>query len=364
MKIALVHDYLNQYGGAERVLEKLAEMFPEAPIFTLLYYPQNIPSESVIHQRKIITSFLQKVPLAKKYHRPFIFLAPSAIEQIDLSDYDLVISSSANFAKGVITRSNTLHLCYCHTPTRYLWDDACRFAKNYQPFLLARPLIPSLLNYLRLWDFQAAQRVDLFVANSNFISQRIKKHYRRKSEVIYPPVKISKYYFAEPDNYFLAVGRLLPYKRFDLIIKAFNYLGWPIKIIGAGREENRLKKMAKNNVEFLGKVSDQQLIDLYAHSRALIFPQEEDFGLVVVEALASGKPVIAFGAGGALETVRDGENGIFFNHQTENSLIQALKKFEKISFSSPEGIRQSVQRFDEKVFEEKFRKVVENLTVK
>ena len=362
MKIALAHDYLNQYGGAERVLEKLAEMFPEAPIFTLLYHPENIPANSIIHQRKIITSFLQKIPLAKKYHRPFIFAAPSAIEELDLSDYDLVISSSANFAKGIVTRSNTVHLTYCHTPTRYLWDDSCRFAKNYRPFFLLRPLIPFLLNYLRLWDFQAAQRVDFFIANSKFVARRIKKYYQQESEIIYPPIRTSQYYSANSDNYFLAVGRLLPYKRFDLIIKAFNYLGWPIKIVGAGREEKRLRRMAKSNIEFLGKISDQQLIDVYAHSQALIFPQEEDFGMVAVEALASGKPVIAFGAGGALEIIENGKTGLFFKHQTEDSLIKTLKKFKETSFLSPQEIRQSVQKFNENIFEEKIKRIIENLT--
>lgn len=360
MKIALVHDYLNQYGGAERVLEKLAEMFPDAPIFVLLYHSESIPANSILRQRNITSSFIQKIPLAKKYHRPFILFAPSAIEQIDLNEFDLVISSSSCFAKGVITRPATSHLCYCHTPTRYLWDDSCRFAKNYRPPSLLKPVIPFLLNYLRLWDFQAAQRVDQFVANSNFVARRIQKYYHQQPKVIYPPVKVSKFYFSQPENYFLAVGRLLPYKRFDLIIQAFNYLGWPLKIIGGGREEKKLKKMANDNIQFLGKVSDSDLINFYAHCRALIFPQEEDFGLVAVEAIAAGKPVIAYRSGGVLEIIEEGKNGMFFNQQSADSLIKTLKSFNSSDFN-PQIIRQTAQKFDEEVFEEKIREIISKL---
>ncbi|MBU2037179.1 glycosyltransferase [Patescibacteria group bacterium] len=357
MRVALVHDYLNQYGGAERVLEVFCEIWPDAPIFTLVYDKQR--TGGAFEGRKIRTSFLQKVPLAKTHHRPFLMLMPLAIEQFDLLKYDLVISSSASFAKGVITRPDALHICYCHTPTRYVWDDSQKYINefNYPSFI--KKGIPLFLNYLRVWDESAAERPDVYLANSQFVASRIKKYYNRQSRVIYPPVKTENFHLdGKTEDYFLIVVRFLPYKKIDLAISAFNELGWPLKIIGDGPDRNRLKKMAGSNIEFIGLVAEKNLSDYFARCRAFIFPQEEDFGITAIEAMAAGRPVIAFRGGGALETVEEGKTGLFFNEQTPESLIATLKKFNQADFS-PSYIRQKAEQFDKKIFKGKIKEFVE-----
>ncbi|MBU1255343.1 glycosyltransferase [Patescibacteria group bacterium] len=356
MKVALVHDYLNQYGGAERVLEAFCQVFPDAPIYTLLYDKNR--TGFAFEDRQIHTSFLQKVPLVKSHHRPFLMLMPLAIEQFDFSEYDLVLSDSASYAKGVITSPNTFHICYCHTPIRYAWDDSHKYIEEFGYSRIIRKIIPFFMNYIRVWDEQAAGRVNKFIANSNFVSDRISKYYHRESEVIHPPVKTNLFYSVKkPDNYFLMVGRFLSYKKFDLAIDAFNQLGWPLKIIGDGPDKKKLMKRAGENIEFVGLVSDDKLKDYYAHCQAFIFPQEEDFGIVSVEAMASGRPVIAFEKGGALEIIQSGITGLFFKEQTIDSLINALKKFKTIDFNS-EIIRQEALKFDQERFKEKIKKFI------
>jgi len=353
MKVALVHDYLNQYGGAERVLEAFCQIFPKAPIYTLLYDKKK--TGYAFDRRLIKTSFLQKIPLVRSHHRPFLMLMPIAIEQFDLSEYDLVLSDSASYAKGVIVGPKTLHICYCHTPIRYAWDDSHRYIEEFGYPGPIKKIIPFFMNYIRFWDGKAAQRVDKFIANSQFVANRIKKYYRRDSEVIYPPVNSSLFYLAaEPQKYFLMVGRFLPYKRFDLAIKAFNRLGLPLKIVGDGPDKTRLVKMAKNNIEFVGLVSEEKLRDYYANCRAFIFPQEEDFGITAVEAMASGRPVIAYRAGGALEIIQEGITGVFFNEQKPESLIEVLKSFRPDDFK-PELIRKRALEFDQEKFKEKIK---------
>jgi glycosyltransferase involved in cell wall biosynthesis len=356
MKVALVHDYLNQYGGAERVLEAFGQIFPKAPIYTLLYDKKR--TGSAFEERQIHTSFLQ-IPLVKSHHRPFLMLMPLAIEQFDLSQYDLVLSDSASYAKGVITSSNTLHVCYCHTPIRYAWDDSHKYIEEFGYPGPIKKVIPFFMNYIRLWDEQAAQRVDRFIANSQFVAKRIKKYYRQDSVVINPPVKTNLFYVANnPDNYFLMVGRFLPYKRFDLAIEAFNQLGWPLKIIGDGLERKKLQERAKTNIEFVGLVSDDKLKDYYAHCQAFIFPQEEDFGITAVEAMASGRPVIAYQSGGALEIIQSGTTGLFFKEQTPESLIEVLKKFKPADFN-PRIIRKRAMEFDQERFKEKIKEFID-----
>lgn len=356
MKVALVHDYLTQYGGAERVLEALCEIFPEAPIYTLIYDEKLVAEK--FPKRKIYSSFLQKTPFAKSHHRSFLLLMPFATEQFDLSDYDLVVSDSASYVKGVITLPTTKHICYCHTPTRYAWDDSHKYIKDFPFPAFVKKFIPYFMTYIRTWDYQASQRPDLYIANSNFVAKRIKKYYKQTPELIHPPVDTSK--FAVSDNkkeYFLMMGRLLSYKKFDLGISAFSELGLPLKVVGDGPERKKLEKIAGDNIEFIGYVSDEELKKYYQDAKALIFPQEEDFGIVPLESMASGRPVIAYKAGGAMETVVEGKTGTFFEEQTEESLIDAVKRFEKMNFDQKE-IREHAERFDKKVFKEKIRSII------
>lgn len=355
MRVALVHDYLNQYGGAERVLEAFCEIWPDAPIFTLIY--DQARTGRAFAGRKIKTSFLQKVPFIKAHHRPFLMLMPLAVEQFDLSKYDLVVSDSASFAKGVITRPKTLHLCYCHTPTRYVWDDSHKYIEEFNYPTFVKRLIPPFLNYLRLWDEAASARPDKYLSNSRFVASRIKKYYHQEAEVIYPPVKTNDFYISYPENYFLIAARFLPYKKIDLAINAFNRLGWPLKIIGDGPDRKRLARMAKANIEFVGLVSEWQLRDYYARCRAFVFPQEEDFGIAAVEAMAAGRPVVAYRGGGALEIIKEGVTGVFFDKQNIESLICALRSFEPNKFD-PEIIRYHALQYDKEIFKNKIREVV------
>ena len=356
MRVALVHDYLNQYGGAERVLEAFCQIFPKAPIYTLLYDEKR--TGSAFKNCQIKTSFLQKVPLVKSHHRPFLMLMPLAIEQFDLSQYDLVLSDSASYAKGVITSPKALHICYCHTPIRYAWDDSHRYIEEFGYSGPIKKIIPFFMNYIRLWDEQAAARVDKFIANSNFVSQRIRKYYHQESKVIHPPVKTDLFYLADKiDDYFLIVSRFLPYKRIDLAIEAFNQLGFPLKIIGDGPDRKRLEKISKGNIEFVGLVSDNKLKDYYAHCQAFIFPQEEDFGITAVEAMASGRPVIAYQAGGALETIKPEVTGLFFKEQTKKSLVEVLKKFNPNNFD-PKVIREKAMEFDQEKFKQRIKEFI------
>lgn len=359
MKIAFVHEYLNQFGGAERMLLTLCSIFPDAPVYTL-FYDKNATGDA-FEGMDIRTSFLQKIPFVKKYHRGFPLLMPLAIEQFDFSDFDIVISISASFAKGIITKPNTKHICICLTPPRFLWDDSHKFVEEFGYSKLIKNILPPFISYLRIWDREASHRVDEFWAISEFIKERIKKYYSRDSEIIYPPVNISRFYISnEPDDYFLMAGRLVAYKRFDLGVKAFNKLGFPLKIVGIGPELRKLKKMAKDNIEFLELVSDGRLADIYSKAQALIFPQEEDFGIVPLEAVASGRPVIAFRSGGAVETIVEGKTGVFFDEQTVDSLFYAVKSFNARKFD-PAVCRQQAEKFDTSVFKEK---IIKKLSLK
>lgn len=364
MRIALVHDYLVQYGGAERVLEVLCELFPKAPIFTLVYDKKIM--RGAFEDRMIRTSFLQKIPLARSRHRLFPMLMPLAIEEFDLSKYQLVISTSNSYAKGVNTSSNSIHVCYCHTPMRYAWDDCHKYLREFSYPLILKKVVPFAMNYIRLWDRISADRVNYYIANSDYVANRIKKYYRKDSLVIYPPVDISRFYISDSiDDYFLIVSRLLPYKRFDIAIDAFKELGIPLKVIGSGPDEKRLRRLAKDapNIEFLGRLSDEEIRDYYSRCQAFIFPSEEDFGIVPVEAMASGRPVIAYRVGGALETVREGITGIFFNEQTSESLKEAINKFKTDQFN-PQVIRNHAEKFNKENFKENMIKFLDGIGIK
>lgn len=359
MKIALVHDYLVQYGGAERVLENFCEMFPEAPIYTLLYDKEVMRGR--FSDKKIYTSFLQKFPFARSQHRIFPPLMPVAIEQFDLSSYDMVLSDSSSFAKGVITGPNTLHICYMHTPMRYAWDDCQRYTQEFHFPTLVKRSIPFVMNPIRLWDTASADRPDHIIANSTFVAERIKKYYRRDAEVIHPPVSLSKFHVSETqDDYFLMVGRLIAYKRHDIVIRAFNALKLPLRIIGRGPEFKRLKKMAGPTITFLDRVADEELAEQYARCQAFIFPQEEDFGIVAIEALASGRPVLAYRGGDIPRHIVDGETGLFFENQTEEDIIATIKKFQNTKFDT-QKIRVSSLLFDKSVFQDRMREYIKKV---
>lgn len=364
MRVAIVHDYLVQYGGAERVLEALCELFPKAPIFTLVYDKKVM--RGAFEDRMIRTSFLQKIPLARSRHRLFPMLMPLAIEEFDLSKYQLVISTSNSYAKGVNTSPYSIHVCYCHTPMRYAWDDCHKYLREFSYPLILKRVVPFAMNYIRLWDRISADRVNHYIANSHYVSKRIKKYYRKDSRVIYPPVDISRFSISETvDNYFLIVSRLLPYKRFDIAIDAFRESGLPLKVIGSGPDEKRLMKLAAGapNIEFLGRLSDEEISNYYSRCQAFIFPSEEDFGIAPVEAMASGRPVIAYRVGGALETVEEGVTGIFFDEQTPESLKGAISRFKADQFD-PRVIRRHAEKFNKEKFKENMIDFLSNLGIK
>lgn len=354
-KVALVHDHLIQDGGAERVLKVLQEIWPTAPIFTLLYHPTQVPFFS---KKDIRTSFLQKLPFSLKKYQWYLPLMPSATEHYDLSAYDIVISSSSAFSKGVITRHDALHVCYCHTPTRYLWSDTNSYVSELHQPKIIKKFIPLLLSHLRLWDKQAADRVDQFIANSKTVRNRIEKYYRRPSYVIHPPVEVDTFSLnTNEKTFFLAGGRLVAYKRFDLVIKACNRLQLPLKIFGTGPLQKSLQQMAGPTVKFLGRVSDQEKKDLYEQCLAYIHPQEEDFGITAVEAMAAGRPVIAYKKGGALETIQEGVTGIFFQEQIWEDLADKLLRFRESDYD-PQTIKTHAQKFSVKTFKELIEKFV------
>lgn len=328
MKVALIHDHLAQQGGAEKVLEVLAEMFPEAPIYVLLYKQENV--DKYFKGRKIMSSIIQRLPWGVRHYRWYMALMPMAVEFFDLSDFDLVVSSTSSFAKGVITKPDTKHVCYCHTPTRYLWSDTHQYISELRYNKYFKKVISLILNYVRIWDRLAADRVDKFVANSRTSQQRIKKYYRRDSTIVYPSIEEEKFYVSEEvGDYYLVGCRLVPYKRIDIVIEAFKKMGKKLKIFGDGLDLDRLKGIAGDdpNIEFLGRVSDEKRAELFSKCIAFINPQVEDFGITIVEAMASGRPVIALGRGGALETVKPGITGEFFEREEAEDVIRAVENF-------------------------------------
>ncbi len=355
-RVAIVHDYLVDSGGAERVVLALHEQFPDAPIFTSVHDPRT--TFPAINALDIRTTFLQRLPVRKSNYKLLLPFYPLAFESFDLSDYDIVISSSSSFAKGVITSPETLHVSYCHTPPRFAW----RFHEYIEQEQLGRIkqlVIAGIVHYLRNWDFAAAQRVDCFVANSSITARRIQKNYRRDAVIIPPPVQVDRFE-PSPDigDYYLVVSRLAPYKRIDLAVQSFNQLHLPLKIVGAGVDAPRLKAMAYANVEFLGHLPEEQLAKLYAHSRAVIFPGMEDFGIVPLEANAAGRPVIAFAAGGALETVKQGLTGAFFCAPTVESLAKVVADTDVMAFDT-QVMRQHALQFSKECFKERIAAFVQ-----
>jgi len=358
LRVAIVHDWLNQRGGAEAVLEALTELYPQAPVYTSMYWPQAMPQ--AYRSWDIRTSFMDNLPLVKRYHQPFLPLYPLAFESFDFTGYDLVISNKSGFCHGVITSPDTLHICYCLTPTRFLWDYPA-YAQREGLIRLARLALPPFLNYLRLWDLAAAHRVDHFIAISQTIQARIAKYYRRDSVIIHPPVDTGRFTpSSSHDDYFLIVSRLIPYKRIDLAVRAFNELGLPLVIIGDGRDRDGLQALAKSNIQFLGYVPDEEIGDYFARCRAFILPGQEDFCIAPVEAQAAGRPVIAYAAGGALDTVMEGVTGAFFYDQTPEALTKVIREFDDTCYD-PATIRRHAERFDKRVFKERLSAFIEEV---
>lgn len=358
MRIALVHDYLNQVGGAEKVVEVLCEMFPTAPLYTAVYDAEVMPD--FWRNVEVHTTFMQRLSPRLAVAKRLFVLYPRAFESLDLSGYDLVLSSCSTFSKGVITPPETLHVCYCHNATRYAW-----MYHEYMAYerlgLLRRAILPALVSRMRVWDYAAAQRVDHYVANSRTTARRIAKYYRRQSIIIEPPIRTADFAgggIVEP--FFLIVSRLQSYKRIDLAVAAASRLGLRLRIIGHGPDESRLRELAGPSVEFLGRVPDDERIRLLQQCSALIVAGLEDFGMAALEAQAAGRPVIAFGAGGSLETVVEGETGTFFQEPTVESLQDALRRFDASDYN-PEACRAQARRFDVSRFRERLGTYLDTL---
>ncbi len=351
MKTALVHDWLNQLGGAEDVLEKLVELYPDSPLYTSLYWREKMPA----HWRSwdIRTGLIDRLPFARRRQQLYLPLYPLSFELFDFRGYDLVLSNKSGFCHGIITDPETLHICYCLTPTRYVWRFP-QYAERENLGRAMRLLLPPILFYLRQWDRLAADRVDHFIAISEEVRRRIGRYYRRDAEIIYPPVDIDRFEpgsAGEIEDYYLFVGRLVPYRRLDLLVEAFNRLQKPLVIAGSGRDRARLEKMAQPNITFLGYVPDEELPDLLKRCRAFIWPGEEDFGIAPLQAMAAGRPVIAYAAGGVLDTVVPG-TGCLFAVQTVAAMIEAVSGFDPTAVD-PGFIRAHAEKFDTAVFKRK-----------
>lgn len=350
-RVALVHDWLTGRRGGEKVLEVLAEIFPNAPIYTLFHFKGS--QIEAVEKRDIRTSFLQRLPFMRKKYRHYLPLYPLAAELFDLQKYELVISTSHCVAKGIISHPDSLHICYVHSPVRYAWNQYFSYFSPRKLSLFPRILIPPFIHYLRLWDESSSHRVDYFIANSRNVARRIEKYYRRQANVIYPPV--DTHFFQPTDreaDYYLIVSALVPYKRIDLAIEVFNRTEFPLKIVGQGPDYKKLKKRARANIEFLGSLEAENLLQAYQGAIALIMPGEEDFGITSLEAQACGVPVIAYGRGGARETVIPEETGLFFHELNAKGFLEALDKFRVIEFNKT-VLRANAMKFSQDVFKKK-----------
>ena len=357
MKVALVHYWLVGMRGGEKVLETFCDIFPDADIFTLVADPEKLSPK--LRRHKLTTSFLQKIG-GRKHYQKMLPLMPHALESLDLTGYDLVISSEAGPAKGVITRPDALHVCYCHSPMRYIWDLYPQYLA--EAGFLARMILAFAAPKLRQWDVTTSHRVDHFIANSGYVAKRIEKFYRRQATVIHPPVEISRFTITDgPKDYYLCAGQITPYKKIELAVAACTRMNLPLVVIGDGASA-RLKQSAGPTVQFLGSVSNAEMETRFSNCKALLYPGVEDFGIVPLEVMASGRPVIAFGRGGALETVVEGKTGLFFHEQTVEALMAAIARFEKTpNLFSPTEIRAHALKFEPRRFERELRRFMGSL---
>jgi glycosyltransferase involved in cell wall biosynthesis len=361
IKVASVHDWLIHQGGAEKVLKEILKIYP-SDVYTLVADPNRLQG-TAFEDQKIHTSFIQKLPRAKTSYRTYLPLFPLAIEQFDLSGYDLIVSSSHAVAKGVLTSSDQLHICYCHTPMRYAWDLYHQYLEEAKLTRGIKGGIARLcLHYLRLWDQMAANRVDIYVANSSYVKRRIEKLYGQKATVIHPPVEVDRFEVCEQkEDYYVTASRLVPYKKIEMIVRAFSHLkGRRLIVIGDGPDLEKIKKVAGSNVEILGRQSDETLKEYLQQGKAFVFAAVEDFGILPVEAQACGTPVIAYGKGGVLETVIEGKTGLFYESQTEEALVKAIEKFEADQSSFiPKEIRDHAEQFRVERFHKEFEHLVQ-----
>jgi len=357
MRAAIIHYWLLNMRGGEKVVEALLQLLPEADVFTLFYDPQRV--SATIRSRRVTVSFLN--PLRKSY-RSLLPLMPMALESFDLRGYDLIVSSESGPAKGVLAPSTARHVCYCHTPMRYLWDLYPAYRNEFTPSRWKRAVMAPVANYLRLWDYSTAARVDEFAANSAHVARRIWKTYRREARVIYPPVAVETFYWKEPEDYYLIVSELVAYKRVDVAVRVFSKNGRRLRIVGDGPECGALRRLAGGRVEFCGRVSDEELRELYARARAFVMPGEEDFGMTPVEALASGKAVIALRCGGALESVpaADPVGGVFYEAGEDERLTRAIEEFEKLEPRIlPRDLQGWAKQFSAERFAREMRAIIE-----
>lgn len=361
MKVAIVHYWLLNLRGGEKVVEALCELYPDADIYTHVYNPEAFKN-CVISKHTINESFIARLPFARKLYQNYLPLMPLALEQFDLSSYDLIISSESGPAKGIIPAPGKPHICYCHSPMRYAWDLYHEYRNGCGWF--KRMLMVPLLHYIRRWDQLSSLSVTHFIANSHFVSGRIKSFYHRDAAIIHPPVDFTEFSLSinGPDDYYLMLGQLVSYKKTDIAVRAFNSSGKKLKIVGEGEQLAYLRQLAHNNVEVLGRLPFCEIKHLLANCKALIFPGVEDFGIVPLEAMASGRPIIAYRKGGALETVKEGVSGIFFNEQTEGSLNNAVESFEqKIGDFTATDIRNYVEKFSKDNFKKHFSNYVDSV---
>ena len=355
-KTAIIHEWLVNYAGSERVVESFTNIWPDADVFTLVDFLNDKQREIILKCKRANTSFIQILPFARKKHRNYLPLFPKAIESFDLSNYKLIISSSHAVAKGIKKNNKQLHISYCHSPMRYAWDQGEHYLQGFKG-----TVAKAFIGYLRKWDLKSAESVDYFIANSHHIAGKIKKIYNREAYVIYPPVDIDKCKLnTNKEDFYLTASRMVPYKRLDLVVEAFNKM--PDKeliVIGSGPEKEKLKSIAGKNVEILSHQPPEKLIEYMQRSKAFVFAAEEDFGIIVVEAMACGTPVIGWNGGGVKESVRDGVTGILFNEQKADSIIKAVKEYEKrIDSFDPSVIRNHSEQFSRKNFEENIKKFV------
>lgn len=363
LKVALVAEELTQLGGAERVLDCFIEMFSKAPIYTIVWDDKKTGGK--YRGKDIRTSLIQKMPFGVKKYKWYLPLMPWAIESFDFRNYDLVLSVTSALVKGVRTHQKQTHICYCNTPTRYLWFDSADYIKNAPIPNFIRPLMPAVLWFLRRWDLKAAKGPDFFIANSENVQKRIKKYYDRDSSPIFPPADIRKFRpLKTAGQYYLVVSRIEPYKRVEMVIEAFKKLQLPLKIVGAGTRATEYRKNLSENIELVGRVDDQKLAWYYQNAIATIFPQEEDAGIVPLESMACGRPVIAYAKGGVLESVIDGKTGVLFRSQTVAGLVDAIKRFQKgmrLGNFSARLICKQAEKFDKTLFK---RKIIEYIVNK